>query len=150
MKYIVFDDCGTDVFTKEFDNKEQAMKEAQNEWDMLTSTDLKRRKGFYVLESANPDEEAENHFDGDIIFDFMAARYLKKLDDYTTETYDAGYGFLVDVVTHDGIKEAYLYHKDYGIKSMMFGGKAFDPDFIYNASLNLPTYEKSYQEEYMD
>lgn len=46
--YIVFDDCGTDFFTKEFETKEAAIREAEKEWNRLTSNDKKRRVAFYV------------------------------------------------------------------------------------------------------
>lgn len=64
MKYIVMDWRKSDLFTEEFDNAEQAIKEAQKQWDYLTKHDQKTREAFYVLESDNPDEDAENHFDG--------------------------------------------------------------------------------------
>lgn len=67
MKYILVDETKTDMFTKEFDDKQKALEEGEREFALLTSFDKKRRLGFYVLESINPDEDAENHFDGNII-----------------------------------------------------------------------------------
>ena len=67
MKYVVIDDCGSDLYTTEHETKEEAIREAEIQLSRLTSTDRKRREAFFVLESVNPDEEAENHLDGDII-----------------------------------------------------------------------------------
>lgn len=67
MKYIVVDELKNDMFTEEFETKEEAVKAADEEWDRLTESDKNRRTSYYVLESSNPDEEAEDHFDGDII-----------------------------------------------------------------------------------
>lgn len=67
MRYVLIDEVGMDVFNKEFENKEEAMKKAELEWEKLSDYDKKRRTAFYLFESANPDEEAENHFDGDVI-----------------------------------------------------------------------------------
>lgn len=71
MKYIVIDQTKTDWFTTEFDNKEDAIKEADYQFSKLTKNDLKRREDFYVLESVNPDEDADNHFDGDVIKKYL-------------------------------------------------------------------------------
>lgn len=74
MKYILIDDCKTDLFTKEFDNKETAIETAKADFGRLTPADKKRRIGFYVLESVNPAEDAENHLDGTVIFDCLNAK----------------------------------------------------------------------------
>ena len=69
MNYILVDDCGTDEFVKEFESQEEAIKAGEDEYYhiSLDKTDLKRRKAFYLLKSVNPDPEAENHFDGEVI-----------------------------------------------------------------------------------
>lgn len=67
MRYIVVDELKNDMFTEEFETKEEAVKVADEEWDRLTESDKKRRTSYYVLESSNSDEEAEDHFDGNII-----------------------------------------------------------------------------------
>lgn len=59
-----------DEFTKEFDTKEEAINFADNIWNHLSNYDKKHREAFYVLETTNPDEDAENHFDGDIIKEY--------------------------------------------------------------------------------
>lgn len=68
MKYIIVDRTNGDEFNEEFDNKEEAIEKAKADWEHLSGYDKKRRLEFYVLESVNPDEEAENHFDGDIVW----------------------------------------------------------------------------------
>lgn len=64
MKFIVIYDTGADMFADEFSDKEEALSFAADKWEHLTEAEKKKYAGFYVLESANPDEEAENHFDG--------------------------------------------------------------------------------------
>lgn len=71
MKYVVVDATKSDWFTSEFDNKEDAIKEADYQFDRLTEFDKKKRENFYVLESANPDEDADNHFDGNVVKQYI-------------------------------------------------------------------------------
>ena len=69
MKYVVMDERkdGTgDLFNDEFETAEEAIKAAKWKWSYLTNREKKERT-IWVLESVNPDEEAENHFDGDVI-----------------------------------------------------------------------------------
>ena len=70
MKYIVMDERkdGTgDFFNDEYATAEEAIKVAKWKWSYLTAKEKKERT-IWVLESANPDEEAENYFDGNPIF----------------------------------------------------------------------------------
>ena len=65
MKYALIDWVkGDDAFTKEFKTAEKAVESASYDWEHLSEYDKNRRSDFYVLESANPDEDAEDHFDG--------------------------------------------------------------------------------------
>lgn len=71
MKYVVMQERrkgDTDIFTEEFSSKEEAIKAAKNQWDYLTYREKKQNR-VYILESVNPDEEAENHFDGNTIYE---------------------------------------------------------------------------------
>lgn len=71
MRYIVFDERKNgELFTEEFDSKDDAAKSADDEWNRRTEYDKKHTDRFYVLESVNPDEDADDHFDGDIIRTF--------------------------------------------------------------------------------
>lgn len=67
MKYIIMDFKDGDFFADEFENKEEALQEAEGQWEHLTRCDQKRRTEFYVLESVNPDEDAPDHYDGNIV-----------------------------------------------------------------------------------
>ena len=67
MKYIIADEKQDDLFTSEFNDMADAIKQADYEWDHLTDREKKKRAAFYVLESANPDEYAINHYDGNPI-----------------------------------------------------------------------------------
>lgn len=48
---------------------------------------------------------------------------LNIIDSTITRTYTIGGcdGFMIDIVDHGGEYEAFIYHEDYGIKSLMFG-----------------------------
>lgn len=67
MKYILMDEVNGDIFNKEFTTSEEALTCAEREWNSLSEYDKKKRTAFYVLESVNPDTEAMDHFDGDVI-----------------------------------------------------------------------------------
>lgn len=70
MKYIVFDEMknGTgDIFSTEHETKAEAIEAAQRQWEHLTFRE-QRQRNVYVLESVNPDEEAEDHFDGNTVW----------------------------------------------------------------------------------
>lgn len=67
MKYIIMDYADGDCFTDEFNSKQEALREAREQWEQLTEHDQQRRTEFYVLESVNPDEDAPDHYDGEII-----------------------------------------------------------------------------------
>lgn len=71
MKYIVMDETKTDIFTVEFDNLPDAINYADIAYGCLTNYDKKQRIAFYVLESVNPDEEAEDHHDGEILKQYI-------------------------------------------------------------------------------
>lgn len=70
MKYIVVDEKRNgfgDEFTREFDDRNDAIEEAKNQWYYLTKSEKKVRK-VYVIESVNPDEDAMDHMDGNFIW----------------------------------------------------------------------------------
>lgn len=70
MKYIVEDIPRApygDHFEEEYETLEEAIENAERQWGHLTDLDKKKRT-VYVLESINPDEEAQDHFDGDILW----------------------------------------------------------------------------------
>ena len=55
MRYVVVDEKRGDVFTSEHSRLEDAIKHA-------------RYHGGYVLESINPDEDAIDHMDGNVVW----------------------------------------------------------------------------------
>ena len=68
MRYIVIDERKNDFFTEEFESKDEAIKTAKSDWNHRTEHDKKHTEAYYVLESVNPDEDVDNHFDGNPIF----------------------------------------------------------------------------------
>lgn len=67
MMYIVMDqrEAG-DLFTEEFNTEQEAIAAAEYQWNHMTRREQKE-SSFCVIKSVNPDEEAENHYDGDVI-----------------------------------------------------------------------------------
>ena len=68
MKYVIIDETKTDIFTEEFDDAEKAIRAADRSWEHLTGDEQRSRVRFLVLRSANPDEDAVDHLDGDVIY----------------------------------------------------------------------------------
>ena len=68
MKYLVNDIKKTGWFVNEFDSKEEAIKYAKYDFGHMSKTDQEASSEYYVLESVNPDEDSENHYDGDVIY----------------------------------------------------------------------------------
>lgn len=69
----------------------------------------------------------------------------------TTYEYDAGY--YIDIVEKSEEYEAFIYHKDYGIKLHMFGMPKSQQDytaFLDIVEANAGDYIKDYKEEYED
>lgn len=69
----------------------------------------------------------------------------------TITAYDVGKGFFVETGTIDNVTEFYLCHKNYGVKSLMFGVNDFN--FMNEEQLiesNLSTYIDLYKEDYFD
>lgn len=70
-EFILIDSKDGDQFEDYFDTAEEAIEAARIGWNQLSNDEKKHRDSFYVLRSINPDREAENHFDGEILFDAM-------------------------------------------------------------------------------
>lgn len=67
MKYIIMDENKGDLFTKEYNTAEEAIKQADIDWNHLTDREKEKRTAFFVLESVNPDALAMDHYDGNPI-----------------------------------------------------------------------------------
>ena len=75
-----------------------------------------------------------------------------------TTTYNWKYGFRFDIVREGNLAEAWLYHKEIGIKSLMFGaeiGTKYTPDYdafleMVKNNLMYEGYCKNYADEYMN
>lgn len=68
MRYIYFIGNDNTEETTESNNKEELIQLCKNDWAHLSYYDRKRQHA-YVLESVNPDEDAEDHYDGNPVFD---------------------------------------------------------------------------------
>lgn len=70
MKYVAIDDVTSKkgvAYAKEFTDKAEAVTYADHDFGLLTDYDKSMRDGYYILESADPDENSERHLDGDIV-----------------------------------------------------------------------------------
>lgn len=71
MRYILISesDLNYDVDAKEFETEREAVTFAEGMWASMSSHDKKHSTAFYVLESVNPDVDAEDHFDGNPVWE---------------------------------------------------------------------------------
>lgn len=71
MKYIVWDQRKNgETFTEEFDDLEDAVDTAVADWRNKSKNEKNDVQDFYLLESENPDPDADNHFDGNDLITF--------------------------------------------------------------------------------
>lgn len=71
MKYLYI--CGTanDQKVVESDNLEKLIAMANSDWNHMCNEDRKRTVSMYVIESTNPDEDAPDHYDGEVMYDVL-------------------------------------------------------------------------------
>lgn len=75
-----------------------------------------------------------------------------KLDDVKTETFWVRDLFFVDVNTLPENYEAWIYHKEYGVKMLMFGMPKYQQsyeEFLELVDDDAATYIDNYSQEYM-
>lgn len=63
MLYLLINDSEVE----EFNTQEEAIKRGNTVFNKMCKADKVKCEFFYVLKSANPDPDAEDHFDGDIV-----------------------------------------------------------------------------------
>lgn len=75
-----------------------------------------------------------------------------KICDNLVETYELEDGFFCDVdYKTDGIKELWIYQKDYGIKTLMFGMPIKDREELESLiEANWEQYAEIYRADYME
>ena len=72
MRYIYFIGNGNWEDTHESNDKDELIKLCKHYWGYISSslTDKEKKNYYsYVLETVNPDEDAEDHYDGNPVFD---------------------------------------------------------------------------------
>ena len=78
---------------------------------------------------------------------------MRKLNNHTVTTYIYKNVWRIDIVNNRSTYEAWLYHRDYGIKTLMFVTEANDVDsldkFVELVNLNAEGYCPIYRDEYM-
>ena len=74
---------------------------------------------------------------------------VKEIETYEVKS-NVTTGFFVDLELRDGYVNAWLYHKDYGVKSLMFGLDPTKCDIYGIINNNLDDQIMFYMEEYMD
>lgn len=70
-QYILIEIKNGDWFTKYFETEEEGIKGGDFAFSYLTKVDKNHTEGFYLIKSANPDPDAPDHFDGDVIKDWL-------------------------------------------------------------------------------
>lgn len=77
---------------------------------------------------------------------------MKRIVTQTTETFDAGSGFRMDVVITSDCYEAWIYHESIGIKVLMFGLPKDQQTYKKAVEImkdNFTGYISDYTDEYM-
>ena len=67
MEYIIIDRNKADDYrfdTEEYSTREEAIKRADLLWNKYMTPRERCEREMYVIKSANPDEDAPDHFDG--------------------------------------------------------------------------------------
>ena len=87
------------VYSDEYESLNEAEKSADYRFSLLTKYDRKKTEAFYILETINPDPEAENHFDGNIVKNYIGEFFTA---DRETGTFIEKYRYLDEAI--DAIK----------------------------------------------
>lgn len=111
MKYIAACEIRGDIFTKEFETADEAVKYAVADINRMSDSDVNKIESYLVIESVNPDEDAEDHFDGNTVFDFKELE--SEADDVSTLVMEMIFGF------SDEKQEEALRHIDLYISDMV-------------------------------
>ena len=79
---------------------------------------------------------------------------MRKLKNHTITTYIYKNVWRIDIVNNRSTYEAWLYHRDYGIKTLMFSMESNDFEsldkFIELVEINATDYCQIYRDEYME
>ena len=68
MQYIYMREDNGDEVTKEFETQQEAISYGDLDWNKhLTDREREKAEFAYVIESKNPDEDADDHEDGDFV-----------------------------------------------------------------------------------
>lgn len=69
MKYLVIrkQKRSMDEEVNEFESLEEAINFSDSEFNYYCENDRKNCEYFFILESVNPDEDSENHYDGNYV-----------------------------------------------------------------------------------
>lgn len=77
MRYLVVGEAHNDCNIFEFDSKNQAIRYADILYANMCRYDKLHYENLYVLRSVNPDPEAADHYDGDVVKEYLVGRRLK-------------------------------------------------------------------------
>jgi len=77
---------------------------------------------------------------------------MNKIDYLTTESYDAGDDFVVDIVTNNqaDLREVWLHHKEYGIKMFVYGFAEGQDWTLEVTEKTINDFKKVYIDKYID
>jgi hypothetical protein len=67
MLYLLITGKKGSEFCDEFETKKEAITAGNYEFRHLEKDDIKNTDYMYILKSVNPDPDAPNHYDGDIV-----------------------------------------------------------------------------------
>lgn len=68
MKYVFIDERTNNYYNKDFDSLDEAISTADTDFAHLTDREKSKVIFFGIIESQNPDEEAPDHCDGNVVY----------------------------------------------------------------------------------
>ena len=75
---------------------------------------------------------------------------MNKICTRAVKLYTVDFEWWVETIRReDGMREVWLFHKDYGVKHMMFGIKAKGQELLDIIEANLPEHIKIYKDLYI-
>lgn len=64
----IADTIDAEIWSDNYTTPEYAITELRDEWERMPAHDRRKTNAAYVLETVNPDPDAPDHFDGDVIY----------------------------------------------------------------------------------
>lgn len=76
---------------------------------------------------------------------------MTETENRVVRTYTVPGGFVVEITrAQNGMLEAWLFHEDFGVKNLMFGGNTSVDELAHLVELNVDSYICAWLDEYCE